>query len=65
MEYTKEELRKVFNATLRDIDNFGGRIGGLEIRKLCDSGIPIIRIALENIPRNCLIEGFEKWLKSL
>lgn len=65
MEYTKDDLRKVFEDILRDIDNDGGKLGVKEARDFASNGIPIIKIALESIPREALKAGFDKWLNSL
>ena len=65
MDYTKDDLRKVFEDILRDIDNDGGKLGAKEARELANKGVPIIKIALENIPREALKAGFDKWLNSL
>ena len=66
MEYTKEDLRKVFNNVINEIETTNGRVLSMyDVRKLTSQGIPVIDICIKNTPIACLKDGFEKWLKSL
>ena len=66
MEYTKEDLRKVFNNVIDEIETASGRVLSMyDMRKLTSQGIPVVEICIKNIPIACLKDGFEKWLNSL
>lgn len=61
MEYTKEDLRKVFNNVINEIETTNGRVLSMhDVRKLTSQGIPVIDILIKNIPIVCLKDGFEK-----
>lgn len=66
MEYTKDDLRKVFNNFINEIETTDGRVLSMyDVRKLTSQGIRILEICIKNIPISLLKEGFERWLKSL
>lgn len=66
MEYTKEDLRKVFNTVINEIETTNGRVLSVyDVRELASHGIPVSEICIKNIPIACLKDGFERWLKSL
>lgn len=66
MEYTKDDLRKVFNNVINEIETSEGRVLSMyDVKGLTSQGIPILEICIKNIPIACLKDGFEKWLKSL
>lgn len=65
MEY-KEDLRKVFNNVINEIETTEGRVLSMyDVRELTSQGIPVLEICIKNIPISCLKDGFERWLKSL
>lgn len=69
MEFTKDEkddLLKVFNNVINEIETTEGRVLGMyDVKKLTSEGIPLIDICIKNTPIACLKDGFEKWLNSL
>jgi hypothetical protein len=66
MEYMKEDLRKVFNNVINEIETTNGRVLGMyDVRELTLQGIPVLEICIKSIPIACLKDGFERWLKSL
>lgn len=66
MEYIKDDLLKVFNNVINEIETTNGRVLSMyDVRKLTSEGIPVLEICIKNIPISCLKDGFERWLKSL
>lgn len=66
MEYIKDDLLKVFNNVINEIETTEGRVLSMyDVRKLTSEGIPVFDICIKNIPIECLKEGFERWLNSL
>lgn len=64
MEYTKEDLRKVFDEVIKQAEN-KGYIDTNDIRRLAQNGIPIIEISKKNGMFDWLRYNFEEWLNSL
>lgn len=65
MEHTKEDLRKVFNNVINEIETTEGRVLSMyDVRKLTSQGIPVFDICIKNIPLAFLKDGFERWLNS-
>ena len=61
MEYTKEDLRKVFYNVINKIETTNGRVLSMyDVRELISQGIPMIEICFKNIPIACLKDGFER-----
>lgn len=66
MEYIKDDLLKVFNNVINEIETTEGRVLSMyDVKTLASQGIPVLEICIKNIPIVCLKDGFEKWLKSL
>lgn len=66
MEFTKEDLRNAFNATIEEIESKNGRVLSMyDVRKLTEQGVPMLDICIKNIPIPCIKDGFEKWLNSM
>lgn len=66
MEYTKDDLLKVFNNVINEIETTEGRVLSMyDVRRLTSQGIPVLEICIKNIPISCLKDGFEIWLNSL
>ena len=64
MEYTKEDLRKVFDEVIKQAEN-KGYIDVDDVRRLAQNGIPIIEISKRKGMFDWLRHNFEQWLKSL
>lgn len=66
MEYMKEDLQKVFNNIINEIETTEGRVLSMyDVMRLTSQGIPVLEICIKNIPISCLKDGFERWLNSL
>lgn len=64
MEYTKDDLRKVFYDVINEIETTEGRVMSMyDVRGLTSQGIPVLEICIKSIPFECLKDGFERWLK--
>ena len=64
MEYTKEDLKKVFDEVIKQAEN-KGYIDVDDVRRLVQNGIPIIEISKRKGMFDWLRHNFEQWLKSL
>jgi hypothetical protein len=64
MEYTKEDLRKVFDEVLKQAEN-KSYIDANDVRRLSQNGIPIIEISRRKGMFDWLRYNFEEWLNSL
>lgn len=64
MEYTKEDLRKVFDEVIKQAEN-KGYIDVDDVRRLVQNGIPIIEISKRKGMFDWLRHGFEQWLNNL
>jgi isopentenyl diphosphate isomerase/L-lactate dehydrogenase-like FMN-dependent dehydrogenase len=64
MEYTKEDLRKVFDEVIKQAEN-KGYIDVDDVRRLAQNGIPIIEISKKKGMFDWLKYNFEQWLDSL
>lgn len=58
----KEKMRKYVAEVLESVKVNEGQLGGMELRKLCNLGIPMVEICAKNIPIECLERGIEEWL---
>lgn len=61
----KEKMRKYVAEVLEDVKANGGQLGGLELRRLCNLGVPMVEICAKNIPIECLERGIEEWLNKI
>jgi isopentenyl diphosphate isomerase/L-lactate dehydrogenase-like FMN-dependent dehydrogenase len=64
MEYTKEDLRKVFDEVIKQAEN-KGYIDVTDVRRLTQHGIPIIEISRGKGMFDWLRHRFEQWLNNL
>lgn len=64
MEYTKEDLRKVFDEVIKQAEN-KGYIDADDISMLVENGIPIIEISRRKGMFDWLKHNFDEWLNSL
>lgn len=64
MEYTKEDLRKVFDEVIKQAEK-KGYIDVDDVRRLVQNGIPIIEISRRKGMFDWLRYNFEQWLNSL
>ena len=58
----KEKMRKYVAEVLESVNANEGQLGGLEFRRLCNLGVPMVEICAKNIPIECLERGIEEWL---
>lgn len=64
MEYTKEDLRKVFDEVIKQAES-KGYIDVNDVRRLAQNGIPIIEIIKTKGMFDWLRHKFEQWLNNL
>ena len=64
MEYTKEDLRKVFDEVIKQAEK-KGYIDVNDVRRLSQNGIPIIEIIKTKGMFDWLRHKFEQWLNNL
>lgn len=64
MEYTKEDLRKIFNEVIEQSER-KGYIGIADARKLTEIGIPILDICRDKSVFDTIRARFDRWLNSL
>lgn len=64
MEYTKEDLRKVFYEVIEQAEQ-KGYLDVDDTRKLVESGIPIVDISRRKGMFDWLKHNFEHWLNNL
>lgn len=64
MEYTKEDLRKVFYEVIEQAEQ-RGYLDVDDTRKLVESGIPIVDISRRKGMFDWLKHNFEQWLNEL
>lgn len=61
---TKQELEQTLDKFFEGIES-QGFLNMQDVRYLCEKGIPVIEIAVHNIPIECFKKGLEKWLNGL
>lgn len=64
MEYTKDDLRKVFDEVIKQAET-KGYIDVTDVRRLAQNGIPIIEISKKKGMFDWLRYNFEQWLNDL
>jgi hypothetical protein len=58
----KEKMKKYVAEVLESVKANEGQLGGLEFRRLCNLGVPMVEICAKNIPIECLERGIEERL---